>query len=151
MRGNAFRARGEYEKALFEYNHAVRLAPDAARYYSDRGRNHLAKGDYVWARADLDQAVRLDPKDAEAHLARGVLAFAEGRFADAAADFETADEKSWLFVTRAKLGKSEASPPAVAEPCAAAFFAGQFRRAVEICPPDALPRAAAVAEVKRRP
>ena len=128
----------------------MRLAPDAARYYADRGRNHLAKGDYSWARADLDQAVRLDPKDTEARLARGVLAFAEGRFADAAADFETADAKSWQGMVHAKLGKSQASLPAAEEPCAAAFFAGQFRRAVEVCPPDALPRAAAAAELKRR-
>jgi tetratricopeptide (TPR) repeat protein len=150
-RGNAFRARGEYEKALFEYNHAVRLAPDVARYYADRGRNHLAKGDYTWARADLDQAVRLDPADAEARLVRGVLAFAEARYGEAAADFEAADAKPWRHVARVKLGREDVSPATSSEPCEAAFFTGQLPRAVEICPPDALARAAAVAELKRRP
>jgi hypothetical protein len=40
--------------------------------------------------------------------------------------------------------------PAPAEPCEAAFFGGKLQRAVEICAPDALARAAAAAELKRR-
>jgi tetratricopeptide (TPR) repeat protein len=169
------RARGEYEKALFEYNHAVRLAPGVARYYADRGRNHLAKSDLVWARADLDEAIKLDPADPRARLARGVLNFADGKFNAAGEDFAAALARSpgdaetrlWLHAVRAHTRVEDPAMLARAldelgpDACDRAFFAGEiaalsgrdaalsFRQAAEACAPDRFARTGALAEIKR--
>lgn len=174
-RGNAFRAQGDHEKALFEYNRAVAMAPNVARYYYDRGRNHLDKDDRSWALADFDQAIRLDPADRRAHLARGAIRFAEAHFADAATDFAAAlaekpgdgEATLWLRAARARAGAEDPIYLARAidelnpDPCDRTFFAGEmevlqgkparlhFEHAVGICAPDRLARTGALAEARR--
>lgn len=153
----------------------MRLAPGVARYYYDRGRNHLAKYDLVWARADLDEAIRLEPAEARAWLARGVLAFAEGRVNAAADDFAAAlarapgdaEARLWRHVARARTRTEDpmlltrAIEELKPDPCDEAFFAGEaalaqgrqavpsFRQVVESCGPDRLARTGALMELKR--
>src|SRR5580704_10109714 len=63
-RGYVWQAKGEYDKAIADYNEAIRLDPKLVRAFVNRGSAWLIKGDNDKAIADYDEAIRLDPKDA---------------------------------------------------------------------------------------
>ena len=63
-RGLAWESKGDYDKAVADYNEALRLNPDFAGAYNNRGVAYFYKEDYRHARADWEQALRLDPNDA---------------------------------------------------------------------------------------
>ena len=49
--------RGEYDRAIQDYDQALRLDPNLAEAYHDRGRAYLYKGEYDRAIQDYDQAL----------------------------------------------------------------------------------------------
>ena len=63
----------EYDKAIADYNEAIRLDPKDAAAYDNRGNAWQAKGEYDKAIADYNEAIRLDPKDADAYNGRAWL------------------------------------------------------------------------------
>ena len=56
-RGNAFSNKGELDRAIEDYDHAIRLNPRDVRAYDNRGLAHTRKGDLDRAIQDFDQAV----------------------------------------------------------------------------------------------
>ena len=66
-RGNARRAKQEYDKAIADYNEAIRLDPTYALTYENRGIAWHAKQEYDKAVADYNEVIRLDPKHADAY------------------------------------------------------------------------------------
>ena len=54
-----------------DYTEAIRIDPNCADAYCNRGRAYLTKGDLGNAIADCTEAIRLDPKNAVAYLFRG--------------------------------------------------------------------------------
>jgi hypothetical protein len=60
-RGQQQALAGAYDKAIADYNEAIRLQPLAAPFYLNRGMAYRAKGDRPRALADFTLAVRLDP------------------------------------------------------------------------------------------
>ena len=63
--------RREHSLAASDFTEAVRLAPDRAPAYKNRGLAHLALGDAAAALDDLNAAIRLDPTHADAYHHRG--------------------------------------------------------------------------------
>ena len=61
----------QYDRALADFNEALRLKPDFALAYHDRGDAFYFKQDYAASIKDLDEAIRLDPKSANAFTNRG--------------------------------------------------------------------------------
>jgi len=59
-RGNAFKNKGDFDKALANYNKAIRLDPTLAVAYCNRGITWKLIGDYGKAMADYDKAIQLD-------------------------------------------------------------------------------------------
>ena len=151
------------------------MAPDVARYYYDRGSNHLDKNDLSWALADFNQAIRLDDGDARAYSARGAIRFAQGNFAAAARDFDEAQRlmpvnpgsSLWLLAVQVRLGEASVDKLAQAvdaarlDDCDKPFFTAEIERArrgdavalfthaIEVCTPDRLARTGVLAEARR--
>ena len=72
-RGEAHRDKGETEKAIVDFDNAIKNSHNLhAYYYSARGNLYRdAKRDYGKAISDYSEAIRLDPKLSEAYLDRG--------------------------------------------------------------------------------
>ena len=68
--GDAYYAKGDYDRAIADYTQALRLDPDAVRY-TNRGNAYRNKGDNDRAIADYNDALRLDPNYARAYNQRG--------------------------------------------------------------------------------
>jgi tetratricopeptide (TPR) repeat protein len=60
-----------YDRALADYSQAIKLEPNSAKTYYERGCVYLNKGDKDRAIADYSQAIRLDPNYASAYNTRG--------------------------------------------------------------------------------
>ena len=89
-RGNAWSAKGDYDKAIAAYDEAIRLNPRLAAAYTDRARAWLGKREWDKALADCDEAIRIDPKLPAAYLNRGDAWRGKGEFGRALADLNQA-------------------------------------------------------------
>jgi len=85
-RGLAWNGKGDYERAIADYNEAIRLNPQDALAFNSRGNAWWTKGDYERAIADYNEAIRLNPQGALAFNNRGTAQYYQGRFDAAAAD-----------------------------------------------------------------
>ena len=88
LRGLAWRARKEPDKAIADFSDAIRLEPKDAGDFNNRGLVWEEKRDYDKAIADFDAAIRLEPK-CEIYNNRGLVWFARKDSDKALADFKT--------------------------------------------------------------
>ena len=58
---------GDYDRAVAEFSEAIRLKPDNARAYYNRGQAYRHRGDYGKALTDYGEAIRLKPDLMEAY------------------------------------------------------------------------------------
>jgi tetratricopeptide (TPR) repeat protein len=91
-RGRAYAAKGDNDRAIADYNAALRLDPKFAFAYDNQGNAYHAKGDYHRAIADHNEALRLDPNFAHAYYNRGSAYAAKGDLDRAIADYNEAIE-----------------------------------------------------------
>src|SRR5262245_28793344 len=90
LRGGAYRNRNNTEKALADYNSAMRLDPKRAALC--RGLIHATSKEYDNAIAQFTEAIRLDPKDILAYNSRGNAYSAKGDHDQSIADYTKAIE-----------------------------------------------------------
>ncbi len=88
--GLAYAQRGLYERAIAEFDAAIRLAPAFAAAFQDRGSSHLALRNTVAAMADYNRAIRLSPNDSNAYYNRGNLHLQQEQYFRAIADYDRA-------------------------------------------------------------
>jgi tetratricopeptide (TPR) repeat protein len=81
---------GNYDRAIATLSEAIRLNPNDALAFSNRGLAYDRKGGYDRAIADFNEAIRLDPKYAIAFRGRGVAYGNKGDYDRAIADFTEA-------------------------------------------------------------
>jgi tetratricopeptide (TPR) repeat protein/formylglycine-generating enzyme required for sulfatase activity len=70
-RGLSYFNKKEYDKAISDYNEAIRLQPNHAAAYNNRGNAYQAMKDYDKAISDYNEAIRLEPNYAVAYFKRG--------------------------------------------------------------------------------
>ena len=88
-RGVAYRRKGEYDRALQDYEQAIQLNPDNANAYNNRGIIYRIKGDYERAIADYGEAIWLKSGNFPAAFYNRALAYADkGEYDQALTDFD---------------------------------------------------------------
>jgi S1-C subfamily serine protease len=99
-RGKAWRKKGEYDKAINDFDEAIRLEPKNSSAYYNRGFAWHLKKVNDKAIKDYDEAIRLDPTNAFYYCFRGDVWFAKMEFDIAIGDYNAAirlDPKNALF------------------------------------------------------
>jgi tetratricopeptide (TPR) repeat protein len=83
-------AGGDNNRAIADFTAALRINPDYAKAYRNRGYAYNEKGDYDRAIADFTAALRINPDDADAYNNRGIAYYYNGDYNRAVADFTAA-------------------------------------------------------------
>ena len=82
--------RANYKAAIEAYNKVLRLNPNLATTYNNRGNSKHEMGQHEAAIADYDKAIQLDPNYAVAYCNRGNAKYDMGQHEAAIADYEKA-------------------------------------------------------------
>jgi tetratricopeptide (TPR) repeat protein len=72
-RGNAYLNKKDYDRALADFNQAIKLQPSFALAYFNRSSLYSFKKNYDLAVADLNQVIKLQPDFALAYMKRGAI------------------------------------------------------------------------------
>ncbi len=83
---------GQYERAIQDFDEAIRLNPEFATAYYNRGLAYADLGQYERAIQDWDEAIRFNPEYAAAYNNRGVAYEIIGKQIEAERDFAKAKE-----------------------------------------------------------
>jgi tetratricopeptide (TPR) repeat protein len=89
-RGVEWAAKGDHNRAIADYDAALRLNPKSADAHHNRGSAWANKGETDKAIADYDAAIRLDPAESSPYAGRAVEYSIKGDYARASTDFDTA-------------------------------------------------------------
>jgi len=89
-RGFEFHNKEDYDRAIAEFDQAIRADPEYAEAYSARGWSLVNRGDLDRALADYNEAIRLDPESALALTRRGYAWYCKGDLPRAFADYDEA-------------------------------------------------------------
>lgn len=88
QRANAYARMFQYDRALKDFNHAIKLRPEFWLAYDGRGLAHANRLNFELAIKDYDRAIKLKPDAAKAFYHRGLAKFGicdlEGADADIA-------------------------------------------------------------------
>jgi tetratricopeptide (TPR) repeat protein len=91
-RGNAYRDSEQLDRAAADYAKVIRLAPEDARGWRNRGLIRLFQGDNKGGLADYDKALQYDPADVDSWNNRAQARLRLGDRQGAIADFRKALE-----------------------------------------------------------
>ena len=83
---------GKAEKALSAYDTAIRIKPDYAEVYNNRGVQRVLCEKFDAAIVDFTEAIRIKPDYVEAYVNRGIAKTGLGRIDEAQSDLYTASE-----------------------------------------------------------
>ena len=85
-RGLTLDVKGEFDRALADFDRAIALEPNNAKYYDNRGNIWRDSGRFDRAVEDYDKAIALSPGFAFAYYNRAQAHYLAGRFSQALAD-----------------------------------------------------------------
>ena len=72
-RGFAYANKKDYDRAIKDYDEAIRLDPKFVLAYNNRGNAYSEKNEFDRAIKEFDEAIRLDPKHIYAYNNRGLV------------------------------------------------------------------------------
>jgi len=85
--GQTYSKNGDYDKAIDEFNEAIRLNPSLAAAHYSRGEIYFQRGDYARAIRDFTRTIDLSPDYTFAYYSRGVANERIGDVEEAILDF----------------------------------------------------------------
>ncbi len=88
--GIAFYDAGKYKEAIEAYNNAIRLDPNYAIAYNNRGNAYRDLKEYTKAIKDYNRAIDLNPRYAYAYYERGLICYYLNDYQRAVQDFDYA-------------------------------------------------------------
>lgn len=83
---------GDYDRAIWNYNQAIKLNPEDAEAYNNRGLAYQSKGQLDRAIKEFDIAIKLSPADPKPYTNRGAIYTNGGNFYQGLRDFDKAVE-----------------------------------------------------------
>lgn len=89
-RAIAYKKKGQWDKAIADYDEAIRLAPDLVFAFNNRGNAYYFKGQLDRAIENYDMAIRLQPDLAEAYANRGNVYRKKGQLNRAIENYDKA-------------------------------------------------------------
>jgi Tfp pilus assembly protein PilF len=98
------------DKAISNYNKAIKINPKFVKAYNNRGIAYAWKKQYDLAIADFTKAIELDPKNGKAYNNRAVIYSFQGETDKARQDIQKAQSLG-IAVNQDFLRKIEALPP----------------------------------------
>ncbi len=97
---------GDFDRAIRDYDEAIRLAPTLAFAFSGRANAYVRKGQPERAIPDFDRAIELEPDESFLYHERGEIHAVRGFFDLAIQDFDTSikldAEQADVFISRGK-------------------------------------------------
>jgi len=93
-RGTAYDDKGDYDRAIQDFNEAIHLSPNAERAYYGRGYAYKKKGDYDRAIQDFNEAIHLNPNFERAYYDRGNAYIDKDDYDRAIQDFNEAIQRN---------------------------------------------------------
>src|SRR5206468_6711206 len=116
-RGNAHTAKGDFDRAILDFDQSIKLDPTYAKPFNNRGAAYLRKGEYDLALKALDQAIKLNPSYGRAFVNRAGVYLKKNEYDRAVRDYDEAIrlepdlETAWSgrCWTRAILGSLQAA------------------------------------------
>jgi tetratricopeptide (TPR) repeat protein len=112
--GAAWKAKGDLDQAIANYDHAIALDPLLANAYNNRGAALGAKGDLDAAMHDFDHAIKLDARLALAYENRSLALQSRGDLDGAIKDLDEAiklDPKNGKsYLERARAWQAKGNP-----------------------------------------
>jgi tetratricopeptide (TPR) repeat protein len=91
-RGYEYDEKEDYDRAIADYDEAIKIDRKFFKAYFNRAIAYNAKGDTGRAIADFSEVIRLDPSNARAYHNRGILKKGAGDSAGGSADIARAKE-----------------------------------------------------------
>jgi tetratricopeptide (TPR) repeat protein len=91
-RGNAYDNKGQYDKAIADFNRALEISPKFAMAYNNRGNAYDSKGQYDKAISDFNKALELNPKYADAYYNRAIAYYFKKEYDNAWDDVNKAQD-----------------------------------------------------------
>ncbi|WP_454617294.1 tetratricopeptide repeat protein [Bradyrhizobium cenepequi] len=89
-RGNAYAAKGDYGRAIQDFDQSIKLNPTYVRAFNNRGVAYLKKGEYDLAIKALDGAIQLNPSYGSAFANRARAYLKKHQYDRAARDYDEA-------------------------------------------------------------
>lgn len=93
--GNILYESGDYEKAIIEYNQAIKINPDDEDTYYYRGNAHFDLGNYEAAINDFSKVIKIKPNYTDAYYHRGNAKLIIGDKQAAIEDLRKASDLYW--------------------------------------------------------
>jgi tetratricopeptide (TPR) repeat protein len=89
-RGVRLNQKRDYDAAIADFDAALKLSPNDAQIYRNRGSSYTNKGSFDAAIADLTEAIRLEPANAISYNNRGTAFLRKNEMTKAYADYTEA-------------------------------------------------------------
>jgi lipoprotein NlpI len=111
LRGGAYAALRQHDKAIADFTKCLELDPKRALAYQHRGSEQFKLGHIRESLADFDAYLQRNPKAAPGHWQRGIALYYAGRFADGRKQFQDGEKvfpddvenAVWHFLCNAKI------------------------------------------------